>query len=170
MLDLDIVSGFQEETQGLLIELTTLVEKLEESVGGSFPTQELNDFAQRIDRIMGAAKTLAQMDESDLGLPAIGGLAEVGKITGYQAAKLAIPALVPIFSAFCVDTLEVLGELTAAVGKPERAHEVLGEVYPTVKRRLDWLQAKVKELGVENSEEIGQGAIDEIMKRMGGLG
>ena len=62
-LDPELLQEFQNECRSLLKELNTLVEALEETLPSDpFPASAIADFAQRIDRIMGAAETFEAMD------------------------------------------------------------------------------------------------------------
>jgi hypothetical protein len=145
MIDSDILADFQAETKGLLAELEDVVEKLEEQVT-VFPAGELEQFAQRIDRIMGAAQTLAQFDASHQGLKRIGGIAQLCKKLGYTASQLKLPALVPIFAGFWADTLEVLGELVDAVGDEAKTKQLTDSFSSVLQNRLTWLSEKVQKL------------------------
>ncbi len=66
-----------------------MVEALEET-SGQFPAQQLEQFAQKIDRIMGAAQTISQLDPSNKGLQQIGAIAQIasGWDTKPQNTKL----------------------------------------------------------------------------------
>ncbi|MFX7507449.1 hypothetical protein ABTJ37_24335, partial [Acinetobacter baumannii] len=69
-------TDFRTESNGLLDELETLVEELEDAEEGSVPESALKDFSQKIDRIMGAAKTLQQI------APAHAGIAFIANVSG----------------------------------------------------------------------------------------
>ena len=69
-MDEDIINDFKEETNELLEKLNDVVEELEETEE-SFPKDLLENFSQQIARIMGAASTMAMMDEQNMALPAI---------------------------------------------------------------------------------------------------
>lgn len=142
MLDKDILNGFQEESNQLMEELSVVVERLEERTA-EFPTQLMEEFSQKIDRIMGAAKTLTMMEPSHQGLQRIGKIAELCKKLGYKAAERKNPALVPIFAGFWADTLEVVSSLIQAVDDEARSATLAQSFSAVVQKRLEWLASKV---------------------------
>jgi hypothetical protein len=142
MIDQEILAGFQEEAKVLLSELEVVVESLEDG-GDDFPEAELETFAQRIDRIMGAADTMAMLEPGHPGLMRIGAIARLCKSTGYRAAAAKKAELVPLFAAFWADTVEVLGELIEAAGDEKRSAALAGASSKTLLNRLTWLSEKV---------------------------
>jgi hypothetical protein len=159
MIDNDILSDFQKEAKGLLNELEPIVEKLEEVEEG-FPSNELAQFAQRIDRIMGAAETLNQLDTNHQGLKRIGAIARLCKGLGYKAAELKTSELIPIFAAFWADTLEVLSGLIDAIADEAKSKSLADSSAKILQGRLDWLAAKVEKSipnsGIQSQMEIIQ--------------
>ena len=145
MIDSDILADFQAETKGLLEELEETVEKLETQVN-VFPSAELEQFAQRIDRVMGAAQTLNQFDPNHLGLKRIGAIAQLCKKLGYTASQLKMPGLVPLFAAFWADTLEVLGELVDACADEAKTKQLTDSFSSVLQNRLTWLSEKVQKM------------------------
>ena len=146
MLDEEILEEFVVESKGLLAELTTVVEQIEaasEDSSKAFPEELLREFAQKIDRIMGAAKTIEVMDEGNLVLGAIGQLSETCKAMGYQAAEKKRTALLPFFAAFWMETIEVVGELLECANSTEEAGAILQSFSPVLQKRLTWLQSKI---------------------------
>ena len=84
----EIILDFCNETIGLIDELESILEELEED-----PTQhgKLEKFGQIIDRIMGAAKSLA--------LEEMANFCELGKAIGYQSGQVEDPALLNVVIA-----------------------------------------------------------------------
>lgn len=152
-LDTDILNDFRSETNGLLAELNEIVEKLEEEAAKSFPSALLEDFAQKIDRIMGAAKTLSLMEPGHLGLQRIGKLGEICKHIGYKAAEKSAIALIPYCTAFWADTIEVIGDLVKTVDDAEKNAEVARSFSQVLQKRLEWLGSRVdKDVGALGKE------------------
>ena len=145
MLDKDIIVDFQTEAKGLLKELTEVVEKLEEP-GNAFPAQELEQFAQRIDRIMGAAQTLNQLDPQNEGLKRIGSIAQICKQLGYKAAEYKTAALIPLFAAFWADVLEVMEELIDSLEDDKGSRELAESFSSVLQKRLAWLGQKIQQM------------------------
>jgi hypothetical protein len=142
-LDAELLQEFQKECRELLKELGTLVESLEEvQPAEAFPAQLLADFAQRIDRIMGAAETFEAMDPGNPGLRQIGKLARLCKILGNQAVQKKQTKLTPLFAAFWGETLDILEELVESLTAPDKAG-VWAKAAPVIQKRLEWLAGHV---------------------------
>lgn len=163
MIDPEILAGFREETQGLLGELVQIVEGLEDPQTGA--ASALTEFAQRIDRIMGAAKTLAQISPQDLLLPAIGAVTEICKSTGYEAARIGKGPLLPIFAAFWAEVLEIVAESLPLLDRPiSEQRQILQTEFVRIQKRMTWLSNQVSTLaGKEgNSLQLSQAQIDQL--------
>jgi chemotaxis protein histidine kinase CheA len=166
VLDKDILTGFQDESRTLLEELEGVVERLEEETE-KFPSTELEQFAQRIDRIMGAAQTLNQIDPGHLGLQRIGAIARLCKTLGYKAAEFKLSVLIPIYAAFWADTLEVLSELVDNVDNEAKSQALADAFSSTVQNRLKWLSDKVQQLsGTKAAETMNQSQVDDILAHL----
>ena len=169
MLDKEILDGFKQETKALLAELTEVVESLEEAGTGPLPAEKLSEFAQKIDRIMGAVTTMVQLDGALKPLGFVSTMAELCKKTGYQAARLNQPALAAIFAGFWADVIEVIDEAVALVDTPEKISEVSADFTPVLLKRLKWLSDKVAEAsGGGTSTMLSQDEIEKLMKAGGG--
>lgn len=172
MIDKDILADFQAEAKGLLTELNEVVESLEEE-SEEFPTALLEQFAQRIDRIMGAAQTLNQLDPNHQGLLRIGAIAQLCKRLGYKAAEYKTKPLIPLFAAFWADTLEVVEELIDAVEDEAKSKAVSQAFSSVVQNRLTWLSEKVQQHAPQAATAAGGGKladqmeIDKLLASMG---
>ena len=141
-MDKEIIDCFRDEAFPLLKELECIVEKLEEQ-SDQFPTQLMLEFSQKIDRIMGTAKTVALDDREHLGPARIGQLSEICKILGQQAAAAKKSELLPIFAAFWADTIEAIREFLEKL-EDKKACQVLASKYSSVlTKRLEWLSKTV---------------------------
>src|SRR4051812_22031931 len=94
-MDKDILDGFKEEANQILKELDKVIESLE-LPHKDFPSQLLSEFSQKIDRIMGAAKTLGLEDPHHMGLKRISQISQICKALGYRAAEVKVLSLIPI--------------------------------------------------------------------------
>jgi hypothetical protein len=141
-LDSDILNDFKGETNGLLAQLEVVTQALEDHQG-DFPDALLEEFAQKIDRVMGAAKTLSLMDPAHQGLQRIGHLAEICKSIGYKAAEKRAVTLVPFFAAFWADTIEVIASLTATIEDAEKNAQIAKTFSEVLQKRLEWLGEKL---------------------------
>lgn len=142
MLDQEILTDFRAESNQLLDELDELLENLEEHQGADFPAAMLKEFSQKIDRIMGAAKTMLSL-EADPGLEFLARVSEMCKTMGYQAAALQKTSLLPIFVGFWAETVEVMREVLGALDSPEKSKAVVESRSATLQKRLTWLAEKV---------------------------
>ncbi len=159
-MDAEILGYFKEEAREILAELEPIVEKIEEGGG----PEMLAQFAQRIDRIMGSAKTLLIEDPSNLALKRIGDLSSLCKTLGYKAAAANAASLLPFFAAFWADTLEVISGLVEALGDPARAEKVAGSFAGVLQKRLEWLFNK---LSAAAPGEKPSEAIAALLKELG---
>lgn len=166
-LDKEIIDSFQEEAKSILEELRELIEQLEDTKD-LFPKALLEEFANKTDRIMGAAKTFGDMYPDHQVFAQIGKFGELCKATGYKASTLNHIGLVPIFAAFWADTLDILDELCQNVGNPEKLKEVTTNYIPTLQKRLVWLAQQIvsitKGTGAAESSKIN---VDGLLKKMG---
>lgn len=143
MLDMDILRSFEEESRQLLVELTDVLTRIEASKG-DFPAALFDEFAQKIDRIMGSAKTIGVHVPNHEGLIAIGKMAELCKYVGYKAAEKKDPRVVPICAAFWADTLENMTTLMNHLEDPPKSAEVAKGFTEVLQSRLKWLAGHLK--------------------------
>lgn len=125
----------------ILGELIAVAEGLEDPA--SFEKMS-SEFAQKIDRIMGGAKTLHMMDPDHDGLAAISKLAEQCKSIGYKAALKKEAALISTVSGFFLDVLEVIQGLLRTLENKEESRRLAEGFFQTLEKRLAWLQAKLE--------------------------
>lgn len=141
----------------MLAELIDVVDQIETSQG-EFPSKLLEEFSQKIDRIMGAAKTLVVSFGAHPGLERIGKLSELCKALGYQAASKRVMALLPLFAAFWADTIEVIQDLLGALEDSDQSEQIAKSFSAVLQKRLEWLAAKVAAAPAPG--QTGQAAID----------
>lgn len=168
MLDKEIVDDFRAETNALISELYDIVENLESYTEGSpYPQQDLADFSQKIDRIMGAAQTLSTLDESHQGLKRIGKISELCKGLGYSAAQNENSKSIPIFAAFWADTLELIEKLVETLDDAEKSDLAFREMSALLQKRLEWLTTKIKKgkaFGVSESASDSESNLSNEME------
>lgn len=143
-LDKEILQDFQTESEGLMEELESVVEDLEDAAGtGSFPDAKMKEFAQKVDRIMGTAKTLLMMGPGHPGITFLANICEMCKTMGYQAVALQRAPLLPIFAGFWAEAVEVMQEVLAALTAEDGGKSVLTTRSAHLEKRLQWLAEKV---------------------------
>lgn len=145
-LDQEILDDFRESSTEILNELTEVVESLEEK-HTDFPTDLLQQFSQKIDRIMGAADTLEMMAPDHPGLQRIGQMTRICKKLGYSAAELQQIRFIPLFAGFWAETLEVVEELVENLESVEKSEKIASSFSKHVQGRLEWLGKKINEAG-----------------------
>ena len=143
MIDLEILSAFKEESKSILSELRLVVEQLEQP-HAQFPTDLFKDFSLKIDRVMGAAKTIGQDYPNHLGFQRIGKLAELCKFIGATAAEQKNGKLLPIFAAFWSDTLDVIDDLLNALENEAESTKIAAAFSVVLQKRLEWLAKRVQ--------------------------
>ncbi len=165
LLDKEILDGFKDEARGLLSELTQIIEQIEDHEG-EFPKTLIEEFANRTDRIMGAAKTFETMAPEMQIFVHIGKFAELCKATGYKAATLNQSALVPVFAAFWADTLEMMEELCEHVDQTDKVEATLQGFGPVLQKRLTWLAEQIVKFSKGSTAEASIN-VDGILRRLG---
>ena len=133
-MDPEIIQEFCLETDSLIEEMLQILEQLESS-----PTEYklLETFGQKVDRIMGAAKSLE--------CHKMGTLSELCKTISYKAAQSKNVELVIIVVAFLFEAVEALGEMSS--GLKETNQEVLNPVaMTTIQSRLEFMAKKLSNI------------------------
>ena len=154
----EIVIGFCDEADALFDELQISLEILEDIPAN---TKELEKFGQIIDRIMGAAKSLALND--------IAIFCELGKIIGYKSSQIRDIPLIEVVVAILFDTLDLLRKMVKSLrdGNDGLMKNLNTKAFTT---RLNWLSAKFKDIdraSVALEGNMDQNSIDELMQSLG---
>jgi len=142
-LEQSTIEEFKKESLGLMKELNSVVENLERP-SKEFPGALLEEFSQKIDRIMGTVKTLAISEPEHRGLRAIGSISEICKHMGYKAAVAQVTTLIPLYAAFWLDSLEVLQDFINTVDDESRTTQQGRSFAPILQKRLEWLNQKTE--------------------------
>lgn len=165
-LDKEILSYFVEETTQVLAELTGVVEKLE-NYNGDFPSGLLEEFSQKIDRIMGAAKTMSLEAPGHLGFVRIGKIAELCKTIGMKAAQQKSPQLLPIYAAFWSDTIEVTQNLVSSIEDVATSEQIAKSFSVVLQKRLEWLLSRTDAEAARKSHEQKAQEVRDLIKSLG---
>ncbi|HAR41560.1 MAG TPA: hypothetical protein DCS07_02845 [Bdellovibrionales bacterium] len=162
----EILGYFKEESAQVLKELNEIVNSLD-APHKEFPSRLLEDFSQKIDRIMGASKTIGLEIPDHLGLQRIGKLAELCKLLGYKAAEKKVSQFVPIYAAFWGDTLEVIENLLSSVEDLEKTEKIVKSFSAVLQKRLEWLLTRVepKKAAATVTEHVNQ--VQDLLKSLG---
>ena len=162
-----IFDEFKIEAIGILDEILLVVNELEEE-HEAFPKEKIEEFALKTDRLMGAAKTFNLMYPDYESLLHIARITELCKVTGYKASTLSNTQLVPIFSAFWADAIDIIRELVESVEDTAKIKEVTANFIPTLRKRLMWLaQQIIDTTKTDKTSDQSKINVDGLLKKMG---
>jgi hypothetical protein len=167
VVDKEIINSFQEEANGLLEELRDVIDRLEEKQE-NFPKALLEEFGNKTDRIMGTATTFSKMCPGQPVFIQMGKFCELCKVTSYKAATLNNISLIPIFTAFWADTVDILQDLVTHVESPSKVKEVTRGYVPVLQKRLVWLAGQI--VALTKGQDGSSNAVinvDGLLKKMG---
>lgn len=129
----DILDGFVEESNQLIAEMRECLETFETEPTNSI---KLEEFGQKIDRIMGAAQTI--------GADAIGKICGLGKLIGYKASQSPDVALNQIACGVMFDCVDLLDELMKGIEKRDLSN--MKTNVDAFLSRMKWLAEKFKHI------------------------
>jgi hypothetical protein len=134
----EILEGFIQESKELVSEMTEILEVVESSPD---KCPKLEDYGQRVDRIMGSASVILEEHKSQL-LSNILVYSQLCKLIGYKCSQLdGRSELAQITVAFLLDATEMLDEFIDSLGiDPEP--DVKSFLTNTYKSRLEMIASK----------------------------
>ena len=168
--DNSIYKDFQEESESLLVSMTEILEACE---GDMSQVKRLEEFGQAVDRIMGAAKSLALVDGNKI-MGQIGDYSAFCKSVGYKASQIKDnEQFYGICVAFLMDATEVLENLIENLEAPTTKD--MKEIFSkTFIDRLRWVSSQFGDeyratLDVHGGKQtkMNQNEIDELLKKLG---
>lgn len=130
---MELVTGFCDESDGLIKELNQSLEKFEEDLN----RKHLETFGQVIDRMMGAAQSLGAED--------VGKFCEMGKMIGYKASQASDPELLKLASPILMDAVELITTMINHLrnGQNQTKENLPLEAFAS---RLKWYLEKFKDI------------------------
>jgi len=136
-----LIDGFIEESQGIIQALEEPLSALESGEGDA---DNFAQIAQRIDGIMGCAKTLGigTLKEIAPALKVISNLSEGCKALGYRASQIKQPEITTVVAGFVAEAVEML---SAAIGDLAKGYVSIdtGQA-DRIRERLLWIAGKLK--------------------------
>lgn len=129
----EVVQDFCKESDEIFSGLEELLEEYEDAPNPSI----LEEFGQRIDRVMGAAKSI----EANT----MGSFCELGKTISYKASQTLDEKLLDIVVAILFDTVEILQKVNAKV-KTDQVEDVDNLNLDAFSSRLQWIANKFKDI------------------------
>ena len=127
----ELLQEFCLETNTIISDLESLLEKLEENPSDF---QLLETFGQKVDRIMGAAKSLEYLT--------IGTITEFCKSISYKAAQSKNTELVIIVVAFLFEAVEALKEMSKTLSTSGQ-EQLDSTISKTIFSRLEFISQKL---------------------------
>ncbi|MFZ4403505.1 MAG: hypothetical protein ACOYOK_05325 [Pseudobdellovibrionaceae bacterium] len=169
-IDKQIVEDFVSESKTLI---QGLMEILEDAEGDPLQVKRLEDYGNQVDRIMGGAKSLAIMANSEHALHVIGDYAALCKAVGYKASQIQKnDQFYDICVGLLLDATETLNMLLDQMDMT--ASDIKKTLATTFLERLRWVSQQFganvsASVTVKTQDEkvLSQSEIDELMKKLG---
>ncbi len=172
MLDNEILSDFVLESKQIVDEI---LEILEEAEGDFSKVSTLEQYGQKVDRIMGAAKSVAMMAPEDHPIHWVADYAAVCKSVGYKTSQIKDNKdFYDICVGLLLDATENLAELMDHLD--QTVQDLRARVPEAFLTRLKWVAEKFSadfRMSVDagpkaaGDGKMGQDQIDELMKKLG---
>lgn len=167
-IDKDIIKDFVDESKELIHQLLELLEGIE---GDFSQVKVLAEYGNRVDRIMGGAKSLALMADPGHPLFLIGDYAALCKAVGYKGSQIrGNQQFYDICVALLLDATETLDTLMDHI---EDNEQDLKKVIPAAfLERLRWISKQFNENyseSVDVKKDAGEAPLDinDLLKKLG---
>jgi len=168
-IDNQILKEFQSESKILINKMTSILNRCE---GDLSQVQSLEDYGQSVDRIMGAAKSLALLAPPEHLIHKIADYSAICKAVGYKSAQIKNnEQFYDICVALLADGTEVLQALIQGLSQPVEIKDLFSKTF------LDRLRWVSNEFGTEfrssldvhkgQKNKLSQNEIDELLKKLG---
>ncbi len=164
-IDQSILEDFKEESLNLISECIELLESIQEDPS---EVEKLKDFANRIDRVMVGAKSLALIAPKDHALNLIGDYCAISKSVGHQGSQIfSNDQLYKVVVALLLDAVEMTKDLFSKLDVS--VAELKKTLTITFLDRLKWISFQYDELEKKrnNVKKLGQNEIDDLLKKLG---
>ncbi len=172
--DILILKEFQEESTGLTTQLLDNLEKIE---GDFSKVQELEQYGQIVDRIMGGAKSMAMGLSSQARIQlitVIGDYSGLCKAVSYKASQITENEnFFDVCVAILLDATEMLVTLISNV-TAEKPLDIKDVVTKTFLDRLKWASAQFPKntresvaVKPEDKKKMNQNEIDDLLSKLG---
>ncbi len=164
-IDLSILEDFKEGSLDLISECIVLLESLEENPS---EVEKLNDFANRIDRVMVGAKSLALIAPKEHAINLVADYCAICKSVGQQGSQVYNnDQLYNVVVALLLDAVEMIQDLFVKMDLP--IAELKKSLTITFVDRLKWISFQYDELekNRNNGKKLAQNEIDELLRKLG---
>lgn len=162
----DVLKDFLQEALRLVDDCEGILDEVE---GHSAKAKKLEEYANKIDRIMGGAKSLLVIHPDRKELQTIGHLAEACKALGYRGALTAHwPDLFMTTVAFLQDSNSMISETLIRMENGQEA--IAPEIYQSLVDRLAWISDMYNKVpGMDEALKrppLNQDDVDELIKKI----
>ncbi|PIS11545.1 MAG: hypothetical protein COT73_03390 [Bdellovibrio sp. CG10_big_fil_rev_8_21_14_0_10_47_8] len=171
-IDKEILEDFLSESKDLMGKMVSTLEACE---GDFSQVKGLEDYGLNVDRIMGAAKSIAMMVPEDPNhlIHKVGDYAAVCKAVGYKASQIRDNVqFYDICVALLLDGTEVLEAMVD--GLSNGRNEIKGLFSQTFLERLRWVSSQFGEeyrasvdIHKGQKTKMNQDDIDDLLKKLG---
>ncbi len=171
VLDKEILKDFVVESKGLIAQMNSILEECE---GDLSQAKSLEQFGLYVDRIMGAAKSIALTVDSSHMIHKVGDYAAICKAVGYKTSQLHDnQQFYDICVALLMDGIEVLDAMISGLNTGQSGIKELFS--QTFLERLRWVSS-VFSSDIRSSVDVGsekgkqkltQSDIDDLLKKLG---
>ena len=166
----NMISKFKNESKSVLNEVMPLLEELE---GDFSQVGRLADCGQRVDRIMGGARTLAMGIDDNKGLMILGNYGELCKSVCYRGSRITDnETFYDVVVALLLDAFEMMERMSEEVCTEEE--KLWDDLFTdNFLDRLRWVAEQFdsnSNSGIEDredSEVMAQDEVDNLLKAMG---
>jgi hypothetical protein len=169
-IDKDIVKDFVIESKGIIQDLVDLLEGIE---GDFSQVSQLEEYGQKVDRIMGGAKSLALLVPQDHPLHMVADYAQLCKAVGYKASQIkGNEQFFDICVALLLDATETLSEWINNLGE-DSVEDMKSSFTSTFLERLRWVS---NQFGADvrasvdsqtKNKKMDQNEIDDLLRKLG---
>ncbi len=166
----EILEDFQVESKKLVVEMLEILNEIE----GEFSlVQRLEEYGQKVDRIMGAAQSISMQLSADHFLNKVADYAAVCKAVGYKSAQIENnPGFFDICVALLLDGTEMLNDMidNLVTEKPVDLAKILTVTFLD---RLKWVSGQFNAdvratVGfTKGDKKMAQPHIDDLLKKLG---
>lgn len=168
-IDIQILKEFQSESKILITKMASILESCE---GHPEQAHSLEEYGQNVDRIMGAAKSLALLEKPDHMIHKIADYSAICKVVGYKSSQIqGNEQFYDICVALLADGTEVLQEMIDSLSQPVEIKELFSRTFLD---RLRWVSNQFGEdvkssVDVQKGQKnkLNQNEIDELLKKLG---
>jgi len=170
-IDKDIVKDFVDESKVIIQDLVDLLENIE---GDFSQVSRLEEYGQRVDRVMGGAKSLAMMVPPEHALHTVADYAALCKAVGYKASQIDNnPQFYDICVELLLDATETLQDWIERLEADESAQDLKNSFTATFLERLRWVSnqfgadVRASVDAKKTTKKMDQNEIDELLRKLG---